>query len=342
MAGMRRALTLAPGRMQIEDVPAPAPPEGHALLGVRSVGLCGSDYHLYRGTHPYAHFPQTQGHEFSAVVLDLPDGYHGRVRPGDIVAVEPLVACGRCRACSRGRYNCCTDLGVMGAHLPGALAEQVSAHPASLYPVGELDPDLAALVEPVSIGCHAVERGEVGPGDDVLVIGGGPIGLAVTLAARARGARVVLADRVPARLERALRTGAAATVLSGVDDLVTSAHDLTGGRGPDVVVDATGAPEMIRAAVDAVAHAGTVVVVGISMEQVALPVVQFTRKEITVRGSRNNVRRFPEAISLLNRHRETAQEWITHRVSLDELPDAIEFAIARPDVVEKMVVRISG
>jgi L-gulonate 5-dehydrogenase len=342
MGRMRRATTLAPGRMRVDHAPDPVAGRDEAVLDVRTVGLCGSDYSLFLGTHPYSRFPQTQGHEISGVVRTLPDGYAGPVRLGDLVAVEPLLACGTCIACRRGRANCCAHLQVLGAHLPGGLAERMAAPVQALHPVGELDAGLAAMVEPVSIGLQAVHRGGIRAGDDVLVLGGGPIGLTAVLAASAAGARVIAADRVASRLERATAAGAAATVLSSEVDLMPEVRRLTGGDGPTTVIDATGAASLIRTAVDVVAHAGTVVVVGISREVVEVPVADLTRKELTLTGSRNSVDRFPEAIGMVRAHADAIRSWVTHRVDLAEAPEAIAFAIDHPELVEKMHVRVSG
>ena len=328
--------------MHVGDAPDPIPGEGEALVEVRAVGLCGSDYHLFQGTHPYSTFPQTQGHEISAVVRSLPPDYAGPLRIGDLVAVEPFVACGRCIACRRQRQNCCTRLRVLGAHLPGGLTELLVVKVSSLYPVGSLDQGLAAMVEPVSIGLQAVRRGNVGSADTVLVLGGGPIGLATTLAAADVGARVIVADRIAPRLDRARVAGADTVILSSESDVVSEVSRATDGEGPTVVIDATGAAALIRTAVDVVAHAGTVVVVGISQESVEIPVALFTRKELTLAGSRNNAHRFPDSIDLVQRRADAIRGWVTHRVELDEVPEVMEFAIEHPELVEKIQVRVSG
>lgn len=339
---MRIARTLAPGRIEIAEAEEPVPGPEQALLDVQVVGICGSDYHLFRGTHPYARFPLVQGHEFSGLVRTLPPDYTGPARVGDMVAVEPLIPCGTCLACSRGRYNCCARLLVLGAHVPGALADSISVRTESLHLVGDLDAELAALVEPVSIGLQAVDRGEIGRDDDVVVLGGGPIGLASTLAAARRGARVLVADRFDSRLRAARGAGAASTVNTDSTDLLTSAADFTGRRGAAVVIDATGVPELIRTAVDLVAHSGTVVVVGISDLDVAIPVVEFTRKELDIRGSRNSRNLFPEAIEMIRAHRDEVRSWVTHRVGLDDVPSVIKRATEHPEDVEKVVVRVAG
>lgn len=334
-------MTLAPGRMQISETPEPEVPEGYVLLDVATVGLCGSDYHLYDGTHPDAHFPHVQGHEFAGRVRALPDGHDGTLAVGDLVAVEPLLPCGACYACRHGRTNCCVNLLVIGAGAEGALSERVAVPRSLLYPVLDLDDELAALVEPVSIGLHAFRRSGVAGSETVLVLGGGPIGLSATLAATDAGCRVILADRVPSRLERAVTAGASMVVDSEREDLVATVLAATGGEGPGAVIDATGAAVLIAAAVDIVANAGTVVVVGISPDRLSVPVALLSRKELSLIGARNSVGDFGDAVELVRRNAAVVRSWITHRIGLDDLPDAIDFARTHPDVVEKVVVHVS-
>lgn len=338
---MRRVVTVAPERMELVEEPDVVAGPSEALVRVETVGLCGSDYHLYDGTHPYARFPQTQGHEFVGRIETLPATYDGPLRAGDRVAVEPLIPCGACFACRRGRYNCCVDLRVMGAHVPGGLAELVSVMPAQLYPVGDLAPSIAVLIEPVSIGMQCVVRADVRTGDNVVVVGAGPIGLAVALAAQDRGANVLVVDRVASRLTLALRMGATRTVDTSVEKLDLAVDRFTGGEGAAVVVEATGVPALVRQAIDLTAHSGTVVIVGISVDEVGIPVSEFSRKELSVLGSRNNAGLFPAAADLVARHAERVSALVTHTFSLTEVPAAIEFARHHPEHVEKVVVEVA-
>jgi L-gulonate 5-dehydrogenase len=334
------AVTTAPGEMSVRQATVPTPGPGQALVAVEAVGLCGSDFHLFDGTHPYARFPQTQGHEFAGVVSDLGPDYDGPLRTGQRVAVEPLVPCGTCFACRRGRYNCCRDLKVMGAHIPGALAEYVTVPTTALHPAGDLDAPTAALIEPVSIGLQAVDRGAIAAGDTVVVLGAGPIGLAVTLGAVDRGARVLVADRVPARLEHARAFGAHTVVDTGATDLTRAVLEWTAGEGTAVVVDATGVPALIRTAFDLIAPSGTIVVVGISDQEVSIPVIEFSRKEVTVLGSRNNAGIFPAAVDLVQRHAATVRTLITHTFPLAETPEAIRYAADHPAQVGKAIITV--
>ena len=339
---MKAAVTVAPRRMEVREVPEPVPGPGEALVRVEAVGLCGSDLHLYLGDHPYATFPQTQGHEFAGIVERFEGPYDGSIAVGDRVAVEPLRPCGDCYPCRHGRPNCCTRLAVLGAHVPGALTERIAVRADALYEANGLDPELGALVEPISIGLHAVVRGAVTADDSVVVFGAGPIGQAILLAAADRGARVLVVDRLPARLELARRLGAAAVVDATRDAPPDAIAQWTGGDGAGVVFEATGVPAVIRTAVDVVASAGRIVIVGLSTQEVSLPVVEFTRKELTILGSRNNAGIFGEAVDLVRRHQEQVRALITHRFTLDQAPQAIAFALEHPAEAEKVIIRVGG
>ncbi len=338
---MRRTTTSSPGSMLLEtDVEPPEVTADRVRIGVEWVGLCGGDYATFTGTHPYVTYPQVQGHEISGVVLELGPEYRGPLAVGERVAVEPTVPCGHCFACRKGRYNCCVDLEVMGAHIPGALAEEIVVDAARVHSAGDLDAELTALVEPVSIGLQAVVRADVRAGDLVVILGAGPIGITATIAAADRGARVVVVDRLPSRLALARQMGAFETVDTTSQDLAAEVQRLSDGDGAGVVIEATGAPAMVRAALQLVAHAGTVVIVGISTQDVSLPIVDFTRKEMTILGSRNNTGLFPESVELVRRHRDRIRALITHRVPMADLQPMVEFAIANPGDVEKVLVRV--
>lgn len=335
---MRSAVTTEPHVIRLEDTEPPASRAGHARVAVEVVGLCGSDYHLFSGEHPYARFPQTQGHEFCGRLLELPSDYQGSLEVGDRVVVEPTVACGNCFACRRGRYNCCARLQVMGAHIPGALAEEVVVPIGAVHGAGALTADLAALVEPISIGIQAVRRGEVRAGDKVLVLGAGPIGIAAMLGARALGAEVMVVDRLVARLETATSLGAAR--VDDGHDLARSVLDWTGGDGAGVVLEATGAPVLLRQALDLVAPSGTIVVVGISDQEVSIPIIEFSRLELTIVGSRNSAGVFPDAVRLVAENADRLGMLITHRYDLAEVGEALRFACSNPAQVEKVLIDV--
>jgi L-gulonate 5-dehydrogenase len=337
---MKAAVTTGPGQLEFRDVPAAEPGPAEVVVRTQVVGLCGSDIHLFHGDHPYVRFPVIQGHEFSAVVAELGPEQPGDLRPGDLVAVEPLRPCGTCLACRRGHGNCCRSLEVAGAHIDGALRESLVVPAASCYRVGDLPADLAALVEPTSIGLQAVARSGVGAGDQVVILGAGPIGQTAAMAAADRGAEVLAVDLLDNRLATARGLGAAVTVNASREDVTAAVQAWAGADGPVAVIEATGQPSLVRLAVDLVAHSGTVVVVGITSQDVTLPVVDFSRKEINLLGSRNNAGRFGEAVDLVRRHRDAAGSMITHRFAFGEVPAAMELAAGHPQEAGKVQVRI--
>lgn len=337
---MRAVVTTAMKAMELTEWPEPMPGPGQALIQVEAVGICGSDIHIYTGEHPYLQYPQIQGHEFCGTVLAFGEGYDGPVRVGERVAVEPLISCGTCYPCRQGRPNCCTNLAVLGVHVPGALAERIAVNVASLYPVGNLEAELGALAEPLSIGVQGVTRGGVTAEDRAVIFGAGPIGQAVLLAVKDRGAQTLVVDMLLPRLDLALKLGADRVVHVGSQNVEEAVQDWTKGEGPSVIFEATGVPSVIRQAVELVASAGRVVIIGVSTREVSLPAVEFTRKELTILGSRNSTGVFAEAVHLVRRHRDLARLLITHRFPLAETPQALEFALNHPTEAEKVIISL--
>ncbi len=220
----------------------------------------------------------------------------------------------------------------------GGLAERLAVDPVLLHPTGPLAPLTAVLSEPVSIGLHAVARGMVMPGDQVVVLGAGTIGQAIVLAATDRGARVLVADRVRQRLDRALMMGAAQVVDSTRTDVAAAAARFTGGEGAAVVLEATGHAPMLRLAVEIVAHSGTVVAIGTSTASVEIPVVEFSRKEINLVGSRNSTGIFADAVATVARHADRLAALVTHQFELADVASAMNTGRENLDAVGKVVV----
>lgn len=339
---MHAVVTRGPFDVTAEEVPFVQPSPGEALVRIERVGVCGSDLSLFKGTHPYRLYPRIQGHEAAGVVVAFgDDGDTGALAVGDRVAIEPLLPCGSCYPCRIGRANCCTNLRVVGAHVDGAFREFIALPTTLLHPANDLDPDHAALCEPISIAVQAAARGEIGPADRVVVVGAGPIGAGICLAASDRGARVLCVDRLASRLQLARTYGAERTVVAGEEDVETAVRGWTEGEGPSVAVDAVGAPAVIRQCCALAASAGRVVIVGLSDQDVSLPIIDFTRKEMTILGSRNNAGRFGEAIDLVRRNRDRIGAMITHRFPLEAVPTALAFAAEHPAETEKVMIEVA-
>jgi L-gulonate 5-dehydrogenase len=337
---MREAVTLAPHEVELRDASMPRPGLGEALIRIERVGICGSDVHLYHGAHPYATYPRIQGHEAAGRIVAFGGGYQGELAEGQQISIEPLIPCGACYPCRQGRRNCCVKLKVLGAHVDGTFREYVSVPTYTLYSSGDLTPDQAALVEPISIGVQAVNRSAIQAREQVLVFGAGPIGAGISLAAVDQGARVMVADRLSSRLDLVRLFGVERTIETNSEDIGEAVREWTNGEGAHVAVDAVGAPAVIRQCAELVASAGRVVIVGLSMQDVSLPVIDFTRKEMTILGSRNNAGLFGEAVALVGRHREKLMNMITHRFPLEDLPEALKLAAEHPEQVEKVMIEV--
>lgn len=339
---MKAMVTTAARTMRLTEVPLPgAAGDAEALVRIESVGLCGSDYGLYTGDYYHSCYPIVQGHEFSAIVEELPDAYQGDVCIGDRVAVEPLLPCGVCYACRKGSYNCCSELRILGVHVPGALEEKLLVPAACLFAVGDLAADLTTFVEPVSIALQGLNRVGFDDGEQVLVLGAGPIGQAVLLAVRDRGGRAMVTDVLPNRVAAARHNGAEVAIAG--DDLTMVAETAaawTDDEGPGLVVDATGIAEVVRTAVAAVASSGRVLLLGRSQRDVPLPLSTLINKELSLIASRNSARVFGEAVNVVRRRREEVERLITHTYRLEDVAGAIDFAIAHPDEVIKAVVHV--
>src|SRR5699024_5817944 len=258
---MRALHVTEPGHLEVADVPIPDPSPGQALLRVRYAGICGSDLQVFRGTQPFASYPRVPGHEFSAEIVEV-DGDGGDLSPGDVVTGVPYFHDGTCYSCRRGLINACTGNETMGVHRDGAFQELITMPVDRLHRADGVDPRDLAMVEPLSIGYHAVLRADVGPGDRVLVIGAGAIGLLTMLAAISRRAHVWIADVAPSRLRLAADIGAQGTFDLTTDGIAEATVAATGQDGFDVVCEATGLPVSFTNAIEAAAVGARLVLIG--------------------------------------------------------------------------------
>lgn len=334
---MRAAIMNAPFDMEIGAWQTPRPGPGEVLVSVGAAGICAGDMYFYLGKNPYAVYPQVCGHEIAGLVAEVGQGVGG-LAPGAPVVVEPFIGCGRCYPCRAGKANCCVNLQIIGVHRPGGYAEFLTAPADKIHPVpAGLSLFAASFAEPVAVGVQACRRGEVSAGELVLILGCGPIGLALVEVARARGARVLAADILPERLETAAQLGAEA--IPAGDNLVQFVRDLTDGEGAPVVIEATGNAQAMEQTVDLVAAGGRIVIVGLVKQGVGVtfPGLDFTRKELTIAGSRASVDCFPEALRLLADGAITYPH-IATEFSLWDAPRVFADLAANPASVHKGVL----
>lgn len=330
-----------PGKLRRTATDEPAAPEpGEALVTVRSLGICGTDYHAYRGRQPFFTYPRILGHELGVEVLEVGDGVEN-VRPGDRCAVEPYLNCGTCRACRAGRTNCCATLKVLGVHADGGMRERIVVPARKLHRSETLSLDQLALVETLGIGAHAVARAQPTREDEVLVIGAGPIGLAVTQFAQATGARVVVLDVYEPRLEFCRsQLGVSETLLAG-DDLPARVRRMLDGELPSIVFDATGNVASMERSFELVSQGGKLVFVGLVQSDVKFWDPEFHRREITLLASRNSsTTDFRGVLEAVENGRIDTRPWITHRTSLDDLVDTFPTWLAPEAGVIKAMVAL--
>jgi len=295
-----KALVLnGPEQLTVGDWPTPQCGAGNVLIRPIAAGICAGDQYLYAGRNPYAKYPLIGGHEVCGEVTEVGRDVR-RFKRGDLVVIEPVVGCGHCYSCRHGKPNCCMNFCLIGLHRPGGYAELCLAPEKNIHlvPPG-LDPVVASFAEPLTIGIQACRRGEVAAGEYCLILGAGPIGLAILEIAKLRGAHVVITDINEERLAVAQKLGA--EILKANDQLLATVLEQTRHEGADVVIEATGNPKAVESTIDLVAPGGRVVIVGLVKKGVGVtfPGLDFTRKEVNLLGSRNSVNCFPEAIALL-------------------------------------------
>jgi 2-desacetyl-2-hydroxyethyl bacteriochlorophyllide A dehydrogenase len=334
---MQAVVCLQPGQLALEDRPEPQPGAGEVLVDVRRIGICGTDYHIFEGSHPFLNYPRVIGHEFSGEVLAAPSG--SPLKAGETVVINPYVACGSCIACRNGKPNCCVEISVLGVHKDGAMCERVAVPERNLYPAPGLNVDQAASCEFLAIGAHAVARSGLPAGARVLVIGAGPIGLGAALFAGIAGGAVTVMDRDPERLAFAVDAGIAAQGIEAGAGSEASIAAATGGEGFDFVFDATGNRASMEAAFGPVAHGGTLILVSVVNESITFSDPAFHKREMTVMGSRNATRAdFARVMAAIRSGKVPLDRLLTHRTSLSgAITDLPRWASEKRGLVKALV-----
>lgn len=333
---MKAILCDAPFSLSVVERPEPARGEAEVLIRVRRVGLCGTDYHIYAGRQPFLEYPRVIGHELAGEVVEAPEG--SGLEAGQVVTINPYLPCNGCAACRRGKPNCCANIRVLGVHIDGGMCEFVSVPAAAVVPVGTLSLDQAAMVEFLSIGLHAVRRAALEPWQRVLVVGAGPIGVAVALFARLSGAKVLLVDTSEARLARA-RDDLGLNVLRADDGLAEALSQRTEGEFYEAVFDATGNIGAMCRGLDFVGHGGTYVLVSVVKDELRFPDPEFHKRETSLLASRNATRDdFEEVIARIADGSIPTARLHTHSLDAPDMPERLPRLAASPDAVLKAIV----
>ncbi|MBQ5415807.1 MAG: zinc-binding alcohol dehydrogenase family protein, partial [Bacteroidales bacterium] len=290
---MKTLQIVQPGVIRLTDTPEPAPGPGEIKVKIHYAGFCGSDLNTFRGANAMVSYPRIPGHEIGASIealgSDVPDSF----KPGQIVTLNPYTSCGKCASCRRGRPNACENNETLGVQRDGAMKEFICVPWQKVIPCGQVPLKYTALIEPMSVGFHAANRGRITKDDVVMVIGCGMVGLGALVSAVQRGATVIAADIDPVKLELARKLGAAYAY--------NSSTEWEGLPDPDVVIEAVGSVPTYRMAVERVAFTGRIVCIGYAKTDVSLPTSLFVKKELDIMGSRNATPEdFSDVISYLS------------------------------------------
>lgn len=322
-----KAITvLEPNRMEMLDVEKPSiTGDDQVLVKIRATGICGSDVHVYHGSNPYAVYPRVIGHEAAGEVEAVGAGVTD-LKPGDGVVFEPITYCGKCYACRRGHHNVCRDLKVLGCIVDGTFREYAVVPRSQVYKfdTSRMSYIQAAACEPYTIGAQATWRGDVQPGDTVLVHGAGPIGLIVADMAKSRGATVIVSEPNESRLAMAKDFGADYMINPVKEDLVSFIDELTSHEGVNVVIEAAGVPALMSQAVEILSPAGRFVAMTFGQQPVPVNFKAVNAKELTILGTRHQYQKFPETVAGLPDRLDRVDKLITHVFPAEEFKRAFE------------------
>lgn len=329
----------APGEVEVIEVADPHIRDNEVLLKVNYIGICGTDLSTFRGVNPLVKYPVIPGHEISAEVVDKGADVPAHIKKGMLATANPYTSCGKCPSCKRRRYNACAFNETMGVQRGGAMSELLVLPWEKLLIHEKLSKAQLALVEPLSVGFHSVSRGEVTDIDTVMVLGCGMIGAGAIIRAALRGATVIAVDLDDQKLETAKKLGARYTVNAAKVNLHEFLQKITGGGGPDVVIEAVGSPVTYVTAVEEVAFTGRVVYIGYAKHEVAFSTKLFVQKELDIRGSRNALPEdFMAVMNYMENGRLPLETLITKKLRPEEVAEAMKDWSANPGEVFKMFV----
>jgi threonine dehydrogenase-like Zn-dependent dehydrogenase len=337
---MKAFVITEPGATGLADRPEPFPGAEEVMLRTRYIGLCGTDLNTFRGKNPMVSYPRVPGHEIAATIIAAGKGVPEHLKAGLDVTVSPYTSCGVCASCLRGRTNACLANETLGVQRDGAMAEYFKVPWRKIFVANGLSLRELTLVEPLGVGFHTVARGRVTAEDTVAVIGCGAVGLGAIAASAFRGATTIVIDVDDEKLVLARQAGAAYAVNSKTEDVHGRLRELTGGHGPDVIIEAVGLAATYRMAIEEVAFTGRVVYVGYAKEPVTYDTKLFVQKELDILGSRNSLDEFPEVIAMLLQGRFPVESAISKVVPMEQAGDALARWSEAPQTITKILVEV--
>lgn len=337
---MKAIKVIEPFKVEIVEVPKPEiKKDDDVIVKITSGGICGSDIGIWNGTNSLATYPRLIGHEFGGVVAEVGIGVT-KVKVGDKVAVDPVISCGHCYACTIGRHNVCSTLEVMGVHRDGGFAEYVIADENNIHKFHvDFDESLLGLVEPYTIGVEINNRGQIHKGDKVLIMGSGPIGICTMQVAKRNGASVMMTDLVKERLDKAKSMGADETVLISEENLEERIAAFTNGEGIPVIVDTVCIPSSLEESVKLACPAGRVVVIGLKDRPSQITMADITKKELSIVGSRLNCNCFDEVIAGFEDGSLNPEQLKTKAFNYKDIMEALTLIKEHPQDVLKIVLQ---
>jgi len=329
-----------PFKLEIVEVEKPRiKNSGEVLVRIAAGGICGSDLGIYKGTNALATYPRIIGHEFAGVVEAIGEGVEG-FDIGDKVAVDPVISCGECYACTHGRHNVCESLEVLGVHRDGGFCEYIVINYKNLSKTSkDICFETLCLAEPFTIAAQINSRGQIGGDDTVLIMGCGPIGLAVLQVAKKNGVKVIVSDIIENRLHMAKQMGADRVVNVKNEDLKVAINEFTNNVGVNVVVDAACISNSFEQAVEVTSPAGRIVVIGLVAQPSQIAQVHITKKELTITGSRLSNYKFGDVIEWIDAGEIKPELIKSHVYNYTEIQEAINVAINNPQDVCKIVIK---
>lgn len=327
-------------QLRLVEQEEPVLQPGTAVVRIRRIGICGTDLHAYKGNQPFFSYPRVLGHELAGFVEQVND-QQDKIKAGDQVSIIPYMHCGTCIACRHGKTNCCTAMKVLGVHVDGGMRELVVVPTTHLLVTNDLTLDQSAVLEPLSIGAHAVRRAELRAGETVLVIGSGPIGLGVMAFAKHRGARVIAMDIQEDRLAFCKQWAKVDETVNAREGAAAKISELTDGDFPTVVFDATGSARSMSDAFSFVAHGGKLVYVGLVKAELSFNDPEFHKREMTLMGSRNaTIEDFSAVQEAMRSGSIDVASFITHRVPFAEMINHFDSWLKPESKVIKAIVEL--
>lgn len=330
-----------PFEIKIIDKEKPIINDGEAILKVLYCGICGADVASFTGNQPFTTYPRIPGHEFSAQIVEIPKNDRG-LKVGDAVTCNPYFNCGECYSCRRGIVNACTDNQTMGVQRDGSFQEYITMPVDRIIDGKGLSAQELALIEPFSISNHALSRAEVKQGDNLLIMGAGPIGLFALLKAKAMGANVAIADMLSSRLELAKEYGADKVINVKEQNLENACHSFTAGNGFDVCVEACGAPETFLNCIDNAAHGANIILIGNGKRETTFVHSVILKKELNIFGSRNAFTKdFEELIELVKAGKVNPAKMISGIYDAKNAKTAFDALVNNDGTLAKLLIKFS-